>query len=247
MFSQIKVTGEVTDDNKISLGVVTIVNMSTNEKVTTNSSGQFSIEASFNDELRFVKAGYERVSRRVPGNGLNSMLFITLVKIPEDIEEVKLHQKLSGDLSKDSKLVAKVNKGEIIQQAVGLPQPVGKMREKPAEVKQVLLPILVGHLDVQGAYDLISGKARRQKRKYKYDDLQSDIMWIKSRVEEFYFTENGIPKERISEFLEFSFTTKPHVRTYVKAKNLSGVLLSLEDTIPPYVERLKSKGGHSSE
>ncbi|WP_419868902.1 carboxypeptidase regulatory-like domain-containing protein [Chryseobacterium sp. CT-SW4] len=247
MFSQEKVTGEITDDNGISLGAVTVVNMSTDEKVTSNYKGQFSIYASSTDELRFVKAGYERVSRKAFANGMNSILFITLVKIPENIEEVKVSRKLSGDLSKDSRVVSKVDKGEIVQQAVGLPQPVGKMREKPAEVKSVLLPMLFGQLNVQGAYDLISGKARRQKRKYRYDDLQSDITWIKSRVEEEYFTENGIPAERIAEFLEFSFTAKPQVRTYVKARNLSGALLRLEDAIPLYVERLKSRKVSNSE
>jgi hypothetical protein len=31
------------------------------------------------------------------------------------------------------------------------------------------------------------------------------------------------------------------VRTYVKAKNLSGVLLRMEETMPVYLERLKQK------
>jgi hypothetical protein len=161
-----------------------------------------------------------------------------MIKIPQEIEEVEL-QKITGDLSKDSRAVAKVDKGKIVQDAVGLPQPVGKMREKPAEVKEVLLPMLLGSLNVQGVYDLISGKARRQKRQYRYDDLQDDISWIRNRVEDEYFTKEGIPKERISEFIEFSFLTKPQVRTFVKAKNLAGALLRLEETIPLYVERLK--------
>ncbi|MDH6252110.1 hypothetical protein M2347_001837 [Chryseobacterium sp. H1D6B] len=240
-FSQQTVTGTITDDNSIHLGSVTVINMSTDKKTLSNSSGEFSIEASNNDELRFVRAGYERVSRKVLTNGINYQLFITLVKIPEEIEEVKVSKRLTGDLSEDSKAVAKVNKGEIVQQAVGLPQPVGKMREKPAEVKKVLLPILLGALDVQGTYDLISGKARRQKRQYRYDDLQTDIVWVRNRVDDEYFTKAGIPAERISEFIEFSFLVKPQVRTYVKAKNLSGVLFRIEETIPAYVSRLKKE------
>jgi hypothetical protein len=239
VFSQQTVTGTITDDNSINLGSVTVINMSTDKKTFSNSSGQFSIEASNNDELRFVRPGYERVSKRVLTNGANYQLLITLLKIPEEIEEVKVFKRLTGDLSEDSRAVAKVNKGEIVQQAVGLPQPVGKMREKPAEVKKVLLPILLGALDVQGTYDLISGKARRQKRQYRYDDLQTDISWVRNRVGDEYFTKAGIPAERISEFIEFSFLIKPQVRTYVKAKNLAGVLLRLEETIPAYVGRLK--------
>ncbi|MCJ7934554.1 MAG: carboxypeptidase regulatory-like domain-containing protein [Chryseobacterium sp.] len=239
LFSQQTVTGRIIDDNGENLSAVTVINMSTDHKVYSNSMGMFSIEASSNDELRFVKEDFRRVSKRVLTDGINSQLLIILFQIPKEIEEVKIVKKLSGDLEQDSRTVAKADKGEIVRDAVGLPQPVGKMREKPAEVKQVLLPILLGNLNVQGVYDLISGKARRQKRQYKYDDLQEHIAWIRNRVEDEYFTKAGIPSDRISEFIEFSFLVKPQVRTYVKAKNLSGVLLRLEETLPLYAERLK--------
>lgn len=238
VFSQEKITGKISDDNNVDLPAVLVINIATDQKVYTNSSGEFAISASVNDELRFIKPSYERVSKKVLTTGTNPFLFVTLVRIPEEIEEVKV-AKITGDLTKDSKAVAKIDKGEIVEQAVGLPQPVGKMRETPAEVKQVLLPMLLGQLNVQGAYDLISGKARRQKRKYRYDDLQQHILWVRSRIDAEYFTKEGIPEERISEFIEFSFLVNPQIRTFVKAKNLSGVLLRMEEVIPVYVERLK--------
>ncbi len=237
---QATITGTIRDDNNRELANVMVVNMATDQKTATNSDGMFSVQASANDELRFVKKGYERISRRVLANGINSQLVIVMAKLPEEIEEVKV-QPLTGDLSKDSRAVARINKAEIVQEAVGLPQPVGKMRERPAEVKHVLLPILVGQLDVQGVYDLISGKARRQKRQYRYDDLQEHILWVRNRVDDDYFIKAGVPLERISEFIEFSFLVKPHVRTYVKARNLSGVLLRMEETLPLYIERLQKK------
>lgn len=212
--------------------------MSSDTKVYSDSQGMFSIEANPNDELRFVKEDFNRVSRRVLTNGINAQLLITLYQIPKDIGEVKIVKKLSGDLDQDSRIVAKVDKGEQVKQSVGLPEPVGKMREKPAEVKSVLLPILLGQLNVQGVYDLISGKAKKQKRQYRYDDLQEHIVWVRSRVEDDYFVRAGIPADRISEFIEFSFAVKPQVRTYVKAKNLSGVLLRMEEVIPLFIERI---------
>lgn len=239
LFSQQTVTGRIVDNDGINLSGVIIINMATDHKTYSNAEGAFSIEASQNDELRFVKEDFTRVSTKVLTNGNNPPLLVSLFQIPKEIEEVQIVKRLTGDLSTDSRNVAKVDKGEIVQQAVGLPQPIGKMREKPAEVKSVLLPMLLGSLNVQGAYDLISGKARKQKRQYKYDDLQEHISWIKNRVDEDYFIQAGIPAERISEFIEFSFLVKPQVRTYVKAKNLSGVLLRLEETIPLYVDRLK--------
>lgn len=153
--------------------------------------------------------------------------------------EVKIVKKLTGDLEVDSRIVAKADKGEQVRDAVGLPQPVGKMREKPAEVKSVLLPILLGNLNVQGVYDLVSGKARRQKRQYRYDDLQEHIAWVRDRISDDYFIKAGIPGDRISEFIQFSFLAKPQVRTYVKVRNLSGVMLRLEETVPLFLERLK--------
>lgn len=236
--SQQTVTGRIIDDEGGNLGAVTVVNMSTDKKVYSNSQGMFAIEANPNDELRFVKEGFRRVSRRVLTDGVNAQLLITLFQIPKDVGEVKIVKKLSGDLEQDSRIVAKVDKGEQVKQAVGLPEPVGKMREKPAEVKSVLLPILLGNLNVQGVYDLISGKARKQKRQYKYDDLQEHIAWVRSRVEDDYFVKAGIPADKISEFIEFSFSAKPQVRTYVKARNLSGVLLRMEEVIPVFIERL---------
>lgn len=238
-FSQQTVTGRITDDDGENLSSVIVINMSSDQKVYSNSMGLFSIDAAPNDELRFVKADFRRVSAIVPSNGFSSQLLVVLIPIPKEIEEVKVVKKPTGDLETDSRLASKADKGEMVRQAVGLPQPVGKMREKPAEVKQVLLPILLGSLDVQGTYDLISGKARRQKREYRYDDLQEHIAWVRNRVDNEYFTAAGIPEERISEFIQYSFEVKPQVRTYVKAKNLSGVLLRMEETMPAYVERLK--------
>lgn len=239
IFSQQTVTGRVVDDNGGNLSKVIVINMSSDKKVYSDSEGIFSIDANPNDELRFVKEDFNRISRRVLNNGTNLPLFIMLRQIPRDVGEVKIVKKLTGDLEVDSRIVAKVDKGEQVRDAVGLPQPVGKMREKPAEVKSVLLPILLGNLNVQGVYDLISGKARRQKRQYKYDDLQEHIVWIRDRIDDEYFVKTGIPADRIAEFIQFSFLAKPQVRTYVKAKNLSGVMLRLEETVPLFIERLK--------
>ena len=239
--AQQTVSGRITDDDGVDLSSVIVINMSTDQKTSSNTMGMFSIEASPNDELRFVKADFNGVSTRVLINGYNPQLLVTMIPIPRDVGEVKIVKKPTGDLETDSRLAAKIDKGEIVQQAVGLPQPVGKMREKPAEVKKVLLPILLGSLDVQGTYDLISGKARRQKRQYRYDDLQEHIMWVRNRVDNEYFTKAGIPEERISEFIQYSFEVKPQVRTYVKAKNLAGTLLRMEETMPVYLERLKQR------
>jgi hypothetical protein len=237
VFSQQKITGKIIDEDGISLPAVTVMNISTDKKTYTSADGTFSIEASPSDEIRFIRSGFERASMKA-SYGLNKELNITLIRIAQEIEEVEV-SKITGDITKDSKAVAKVDKGKIVEDAVGLPQPVGKMRERPAEVKEVLIPIILGQLNIQGMYDLISGDARRMKRQYRYDDLQEDILWIRDRVEDEYFTKEGIPKERISEFIEFSFVNKPQTRTFVRAKNLTGALSRMDEAIPVFVKRIK--------
>lgn len=231
------VRGKITDEDGNGLTAVTVMNISSDKKTYTDTDGTFSIDASAEDELRFIRTGYERASIQA-GYGIDKDLNIKLTRIAREIEEVKISN-ITGDLTKDARSVAKVDKSKTIQDAVGLPQPLGKMREKPAEVKEVLIPIILGQLNVQGMYDLISGKARRQKRQYRYDDLQEDISWIRDRVEDEYFTKEGIPKERISEFIEFSFLTQPQTRAFVRAKNLAGTLLRIDEMIPVFKTRLQ--------
>lgn len=231
------VRGKVTDEDGVVLPAVTVINISSDKKTYTDAAGTFSIDASAQDEIRFVRPGFERASIRT-GQNSSEELDIKLIRTAREIEEVKVPN-ITGDLTKDARSVAKADKGRAVQDAVGLPQPTGKMREKPAEVKQVLVPILLGQLNVQGMYDLISGKARKQKRQYRYDDLQEDVLWIRDRVEDDYFTKEGIPEERISEFIAFSFIAKPQSRTFVKSKNLSGALLSMDEMIPVFKARLQ--------
>ncbi|SEM54480.1 hypothetical protein SAMN05421856_10497 [Chryseobacterium taichungense] len=237
IFSQEIVKATISDEDGVVLPAVTIMNISSDKKTYTASDGTFSIEAAPEDEIRFVRAGFERSSIQAKYL-INKNLNIKLIRVAQPIEEVEV-AKITGDIAKDSRAVAKIDKGKIVEDAVGLPEPKGKMREEPANVKQVLFPILLGNLNIQGLYDLISGDARRMKRQYRYDDLQEDIAWVRERVEDDYFTKEGIPRERISEFIEFSFLDKPQTRTFVRAKNLTGTLSRMDECFPVFLKRLK--------
>lgn len=243
-FGQQKISGKTLSENDMIVTSVLVVNISNNQQVYSNSLGEFSIEGKEKDEIRFVKKGYERASRKVVD--VEYPMNILLIRIPEEIEEVEIIS-TTGDLAKDSKRLTKIDKKEQLQKDIGLPKPPEKPREVPAEVKKVLLAAAFGNVNVQAVYDLISGKSRRQKRWYKYEDVQSDILWIRKRIDDDDFVKDGIPVERISEFLEFSFIIKPEIRSYVKAKNISRVLFNLDEVIPVYVDRLKANNTKSKE
>lgn len=238
LFSQ-KVSGTVTDEDQSPIPAVLVFNMKTEEKSYTNLNGEFSIDANAKDELRFVRQGFERSSKLLTSQEVYTPFSITIFRTVQEIEEVKVPAvRLTGDLNKDSRNLAKFDKVANLQREVGVPEPPEKPRETPSDFKNDVLVALLGlSLKPQAIYNLISGDARRKKAQYRYDDLQDNILWIKGKVGEEYFIKMEIPKEKISEFLQFSLGIKPEINKYIKSQNLSKVLFILEDTLPEYLNR----------
>ena len=234
-----EVSGTVTDEDQNPISAVLVFNMKTEQKVYTTLNGEFTIAASSNHELRFIKNGFERSSKILNAQDFRSPLSIIIVRSVQEIEEVKIPAiRLTGDLQQDSRNLTRFDKVAQLRREVGAPAPPEKPRETPADFKNdVLLPLLGLSLKPQAIYNLISGDARRKKAQYRYDDLQDNILWIRRKVGDDYFVKMEIPAERISEFLQFSIGLKPEIKSYIKAQNLSKVLFMLEDTLPLYLRQ----------
>lgn len=102
IFSQ-TLSGIITNEDQVPLPGVVVINMSTKEKVLTNYEGKFSILASANSELRFVRNGYERLSKVIDRADLLGSIQVSLLKQAQEIEEVEIKEKLSGNLKADNK------------------------------------------------------------------------------------------------------------------------------------------------
>lgn len=98
--SQTSVAGNVYNENESALSGVLVVNISTSEQTVTDSNGFFLINATFENELRFLRKNYERFSVIVNSQ---SPLKIKLEFKPEEIEEVILNYKPIGNLKEDLK------------------------------------------------------------------------------------------------------------------------------------------------
>ncbi|USL96229.1 hypothetical protein D1J36_003760 [Riemerella anatipestifer] len=103
LFSQKIITGKVVNENHIPLGNTLVINIATNQQSTTDNNGAFNIRASEDEELRFVKYGYERVAYKVSPKSFNNELNITLLPSYKEIEEVKLSIKTTGNIKEDLK------------------------------------------------------------------------------------------------------------------------------------------------
>ena len=238
-------SGIVTDEDQNPLAAVLVFNLQTEQKVDTNLKGEFTIDATANNELRFIRAGFERSSKVIQQQDFNNPFIISLVRTIAEIEEVQItNLNLTGDLNTDARNLTRFDRVAQLQSEIGIPTAPEKPREKPSELgKNVLLP-LIGippTIDIQAIYNVLSGKAKRQKRLYKYEDLQDNIAWIRERVEDDYFTKMNVPKDKISEFLLFSIGMKPEINRWIRARNLERVLFTLEETFAKYLENRNVK------
>lgn len=236
-FSQ-TLSGVVISEGNIRIYKTLVININSSQKVWSNEVGEFSISAKIGDELRFVKESYERQSIIIKND---FFLTVKLTKIPAEIEEVKISNiRLTGNLNTDINLLKIKDSAEELRKAVGLPKVPEKPREKVPEVKNILIPLMFASLNINDLYKVLSGDAKRMKRLYQYEDLQDDIKWARSKIENRYFTEAGIPEDKINDFILFSFRDSS-VAIYVKSRNTTGLITALEKNIPLFLEKIGKK------
>lgn len=216
-------------EDEVLISKVLIVNMTTNQKTYSDSYGKFSINANIGDEIRFAKESY-RLGKIVISS--YSFLVVQLEKIPQEIEEVKIINKNLAE-SQEEKL----------RKDIGLPKGPDKPREKPADaVDDIVKPLIriPPMVNIQAIYDVVSGKSKRLKRLYRYEDLQEGLAWIQNNIDVEYFSEAGIPPEKFNDFLMFSLKDEK-VLMYMKAKNIGGITVALDNNISAYLERISKK------
>ena len=221
-------SGKVTTEEGIALEQVLVINMRNKEQAYTSSNGEFKITANISDEFRFVKKGYDRISHLVKVSDFDKHILLKMKKSETTINEVVIIPKSKIDRLKKDIEVPTVKKGT-------------ESKPKPAKWKDVVkippIPIVIA-FDVSAFEELITGNARRKKTRYKYEDMQADILQVKEFLGEEYFIENKIPSERIHEFLEFSIIEKAEIKKHMKTSNQTQIIMILEELFPIYHKRL---------
>lgn len=103
IFAQTSLVGKVFSVDGDPVNGVEVHNLSRKTMVKTSQDGSFAIDISLNDDIRFVRKGYERLDVLVNSSHLNSELILKLKPYYTPIEEVKIGYKVTGNISKDSK------------------------------------------------------------------------------------------------------------------------------------------------
>ncbi len=183
--------GKIISESGTEMQDVNVVNIRTDEIVVSNRDGHFMISGRQGDELRFIKAGYERLTKIVSQENTQSPMNISLVRQTIQIPEVEVKQGLTGNLKIDSKLYNKPKKVEKLikemDQYIAQKSDPRILAAKPGEFVQ------------PKGEGFFIGKVRN-----KWDDV--DLMkYIRASLGDDYFTNLKIEKPLIDHFIYYVF------------------------------------------
>jgi len=226
-------SGKLETEEGLSIGNVMVINLKTNEKVNTDENGKFTISAKLQDEIRFVKKGYDRVSYIVKSTDFQEEKYFRLQKSTVTIEEVVISRlKLTGNLAKDSKTLDKEDVNAKIQKSLG------------TETIEKQVRSISGSAGISfNMASLLAGKKKKEQKQRleKYEQFQNNATWISERVDLEYFVSKGIPEMKVTEFIQFSLTQKPEVAGYIKTNNFPKIMTALDQLIPVYLKKIEKK------
>ena len=223
-----EITGKIITEDEINIGNVMIININTNEKTYSDAEGNFHIAAKIGEEIRLIKKGYERLVYIIKSVDLQKGIVLKMNHSEIIIDELVLAKiKLTGDLAKDTKALDKESKNEKLQKSLGI-----------ATIEKQVKSL--GSSGISFDPNNLFGKQKRQKKiLVKYENHENHAEWVKIRIEESYFTEKGVPRERIMEFISFALTEKSELSASIKRRNITQVRSILEQVFPIYLKRLR--------
>lgn len=225
--------GKITNLEEIE-GIHVLNNNSRNNSVT-DAFGNFSIRAKVNDTLVFSSVHYfpkkVEVTETIIERGV---VVVTLEKLINQLDEVFLGSRLTGDLEKDVKNI-KVKK-RIDFDSLGIPGFKGEPEEKIVPAYTLYAPTAV---NVEALYNHISGYYRKLRIQRKWEAENTTVAKILYQYDEdFFFDSYKIPSNKTYDFILFCIETSTLQSDFNK-ENHGIVLAIFEEKASEYISRLE--------
>ncbi|MGC4128405.1 MAG: hypothetical protein QM564_02345 [Bergeyella sp.] len=184
--------GKITNEFGGNLSEVTIYNLRTDEKTETDLQGNFLIQAKDFDEIRFIKKGYERISKRLSKEDFSESVTIVLFKLPHEIEEVEISFVPTGKLEKDIKYAGGTKETQKLKSDmadyIAAPSTREVLAPKHGEfVQPVGAGFSIGKVDA------------------KWDDVDFMNFLIENLGDDFFIDELKLKKSEIQPFIYYVF------------------------------------------
>lgn len=186
--------GKVTSEDNNEMPEVTVINIRTDERVLTNRDGHFMISGRAGDELRFIKAGYERTNRKITQENITAPVNATMIRAAELIAEVEIKKNITGDIKIDAK-------------NLNPPRKVEKLKNDLAKyMSQKSAPGVLAARPGEFVQPVTKGIYSFGKIKDKWDDV--DLMnYLQNSLGNTFFEELQIPKPQIQHFILYILRT----------------------------------------
>lgn len=186
--------GKVTSEDNNEMPEVTVINIRTDERVLTNRDGHFMISGRAGDELRFIKAGYERTNRKITQENITAPVNATMIRAAELIAEVEIKKNITGDIKIDAK-------------NLNPPRKVEKLKNDLAKyMSQKSAPGVLAARPGEFVQPVTKGIYSFGKIKDKWDDV--DLMnYLQNSLGNTFFEELQISKPQIQHFILYILRT----------------------------------------
>ncbi len=224
---------------------VTVVNINTDQKTTTDNDGNFIIEAKTSDEIRFSRQGYERTMIKISKDNFLKNLQIELELSPHLIQEVKIAFVPSGNLNKDVSALEKPRVTEINRSLSAY------MRRPSTEVQPKLTTpsafaprdLQAGQVDLLKVTSAVSGIFGRVKNgpstTANYAETQQFYQRIKREIDMKFYTSKGWTEEEINRFLIYADSNYNLAKKYRKSFNVGAITSEMKTAYSEYIKTHK--------
>lgn len=222
IFAQQQVTGIVTDNSKQNINPVLIINVSNRKSTLSDASGNFTIEASENDELRFVKEGYYRFDKKIKQEDFSSPLMISLEKTEIEIPEVKIAYKPTGNLERDNSHLNESRKVVSLRSELDeyMKSPLNEALPDNTVSKTFKPDYNAGQVSILGVLGAAVGlfkKATELKiTKANFTETQNFLKRVKEEIDLQFLRKYGMDEEQIDHFLIYANDTRMMAKKYRK-------------------------------
>jgi hypothetical protein len=186
--AQSYIFGRVTTEDGAEMADVAVINIRTDEMVTSNQDGHFMLSGRAGDELRFIKAGYERMMKKVSKENIESPLNVSLARTTILIPEVEVKKGLTGNLRIDSK---NLNKPRVEK----LTKEIDRYIAQKSDPR--ILAAKPGEFVQPKGQGFSIGKVKDQ-----WDDTDF-VTYLRSALGDEYFTDLKIEKPLIDHFIYY--------------------------------------------
>lgn len=227
------------DRSNLFLNQFYVTNLNTQKTIIADYNGNFNLPAKAGDVVRFTSIVTERKDIKLTNEliAINKN-FVELSIAYYEIQEVIVSAfKASGNLRKDVTSLKNTDKSYELRKVIGLPAPKGD----GTSPQESLLGFRDGgySLSISSLYDMLSGEAKKKKRLYEYERMEKSISSTQKYFGDDYFTRLKIPKEFISNFLQFIYSSD-NISYYTENGNFEAIKPYIERYLPVYQKRLKN-------